>query len=542
MDTIRILSIDGGGIRGIIPLTILEYIEDKTSRPIHELFDVVGGTSTGGIISLGLNSKSPTGQIYTARDLSNFYSLDASKIFEKDRNDKWEKIKNTVRDFVYTDHGSGITSPEYAAHGIETFLLEKFGADNRMSQLPTKCDVTVYSYDIENDCPYYFSKEKAQKFEDDYFVWEAARSTSAAPTFFPGVTLEGDPHKKRVLIDGGVFINNPSLELLVWAKKKYHQAEKFLLVSLGTGVFEKSRSRLKNAGAIGWLNNGELLNIMMSGASAAVELQLQQLIPELTDFQQYYRFQKHFTEDVGMDDIKPEKIARLQRLGEDMVAENREQLNKVCSHLTQSISPPEITKQACLEVKYTLKFQQYANDKGSLASQNLGAYSPLVEEGWYWLGQCVQNDHNKPYKRMLIVKPLNADAVKSPIHFEKVWTNQGSKMSSGYYSCWKPIPPDGYVALGYIMRLGVNNYDPPSSEEVKGFVCLHKSLVVSAEISESPVWKDSGSQARKDCSLWVIKPKIGAIDTGTFYGVDNYNRPNEQVWCLRADQVNFLWS
>lgn len=69
MNSIRqILSIDGGGIRGIIPLKVLEYIESQTRKQIHELFDVIGGTSTGGIIALGLNSKLPhTQQIYTTK-------------------------------------------------------------------------------------------------------------------------------------------------------------------------------------------------------------------------------------------------------------------------------------------------------------------------------------------------------------------------------------------------------------------------------------------------------------------------------------------
>lgn len=345
MDTIRILSIDGGGIRGIIPLAILEYIERKTDWQIHELFDVVGGTSTGGIISLGLNSKSPaTKQIYTARELSDFYYSNADKIFQKDHYNWWESIKNTFRDIFYRDHGSGITSPEYSDQGIETFLKEKFGEKTKMSQLPTKCDVRVYSYDIENDCPYYFSKDNSSESEHDHTVWQAARSTSAAPTYFPGATLTCKQMNKPVLIDGGVFMNNPSLELLIWAKNKYRQADKFLLVSLGTGEFKKSRSGLKNAGAIDWLNNGELLNIMMNGVSYAVDQQLEALIPEIDNFKQYYRFQKSFLEHIEMDGIKRKEIEKLQKLGKEVIAENRQRLDDLCSQLTQSISQIEITK------------------------------------------------------------------------------------------------------------------------------------------------------------------------------------------------------
>jgi patatin-like phospholipase/acyl hydrolase len=83
MYPVRTLSIDGGGIRGIIPLKILEYIEDKTKKQIHQLFNVIGGTSTGGIIALGLNSYKPgTKDIYKAAELMKFYTEDAHEIFD----------------------------------------------------------------------------------------------------------------------------------------------------------------------------------------------------------------------------------------------------------------------------------------------------------------------------------------------------------------------------------------------------------------------------------------------------------------------------
>lgn len=83
--SIRIFSIDGGGIRGIIPLKVLEYIERQTGKQIHELFHVIGGTSPGGIIALGLTSNIPgKGTIYKAQDLLKFNTTqeDVKRIFK----------------------------------------------------------------------------------------------------------------------------------------------------------------------------------------------------------------------------------------------------------------------------------------------------------------------------------------------------------------------------------------------------------------------------------------------------------------------------
>ncbi|MFW5665786.1 MAG: patatin-like phospholipase family protein, partial [Coleofasciculus sp.] len=195
---VRILSIDGGGIRGIIPLSILKYIEQETETPIHKLFDVIGGTSTGGIIALGLNSKNPeTQQIYSVQDILDFYVKDANRIFITNNDSYNEAFLSWVRDNIASKipglnqlsgkHGAGVFTPEYSGQNIEDFLKEKFGSDIKMSHLSTECDVTVYSYDIENDKAYPFNNTEAAT--NHYYVWQAARATSAAPTFFSGLKL-----------------------------------------------------------------------------------------------------------------------------------------------------------------------------------------------------------------------------------------------------------------------------------------------------------------------------------------------------------------
>ncbi len=351
---IRILSIDGGGIRGIIPLKVLEYIECQTGKQIHELFDVIGGTSTGGIIALGLNCKKPgSDEIYQSTELLKFYITQEDvkrifkhKIFRQLENEEEIDEDSALKETITADESlrrPGYLGPYYVSDSIENYLKEKFGENTKISELETKPDVTVFSYDIQNDCPYYFNSTEARKNpKDDYCVWQAARATSAAPTYFPAAKFASEPDSP-IFVDGGVYINNPALTLLIQAKQLYPKEQNFLLVSLGTGDTKLSDADdLANAGAYGWLikHQGALLEVMMKGASYTIDRQLQELVSEksnsgfkIPSLKSYERYQKELLENIAMDDIKPQTIDKLKSIGEALVKEKEDSLKKLCKEL-----------------------------------------------------------------------------------------------------------------------------------------------------------------------------------------------------------------
>lgn len=334
MYPVRILSIDGGGIRGIIPLKVLEYIENKTAKKIHQLFNVIGGTSTGGIIALGLNSLNPqTQKVYTAEELMKFYTKEADQLFCS----KWGSIK-------------GWLSSTYDAENIENYLKKKFGETTLMTELPTSqdCEIMVYSYDLlSSEVCYFNNREAIGNFDArTAFVWQAARATSAAPTFFPALKMESAEGVPLLLIDGGVYINNPVLNLLLRARKKFPhiKQQSQLLVSVGTGQFSPSRKDLENAGKTSWA--GSIFEVASMGTSAESEYQtfelLEYLDPQILHDekeyeQRYYRFQKKFKENVPMDGISHEQIKLLEKLGDELVEEKREELDRLCAILTTPI-------------------------------------------------------------------------------------------------------------------------------------------------------------------------------------------------------------
>ena len=341
MYPVRILSIDGGGIRGIIPLKVLEYIENKTGQPTHKLFNIFGGTSTGGIIALGLNSYKPgTKNIYSATELMKIYTDDAQEIFYS-----WNR-----------GSGPGKLSSQYSPDSLENYLKKKFGDNTLLNELPTTsdCDVTVYSYDLINNEPFYFNNR--DKITGSLLVWQAARATSAAPTFFPALKLKDERGGLRLLTDGGIYINNPIVNLLLRARNRlfpHIKKQSQLLVSLGTGQFSQSFERLENAGigrlsldvTDGW--GKAVFNVTSTATSAEAESQIVELLEYLDPMvfrneqeyeKRYYRFQKRFGQDVPMDGTSKQQIANLLELGNQLVEERKEELDRLCTLLCTPIN------------------------------------------------------------------------------------------------------------------------------------------------------------------------------------------------------------
>ncbi len=181
-----ILSVDGGGIRGIIPAIILAEIESRTKKPISQIFDLMAGTSTGGIVVAGL-CKSNKLQ-YSANDLVELYQEYGPYIFQASL---WRK-----------SIASWLSGSQYSYKNME-FILNKYFGESTMADVASNLLLT--SYDIHNSCEFFFKSWK----EENIKLKDALRATTAAPTYFTPKRLKIS-QRERVLIDGGVFANNPA--------------------------------------------------------------------------------------------------------------------------------------------------------------------------------------------------------------------------------------------------------------------------------------------------------------------------------------------
>jgi len=304
---VKILSIDGGGVRGIIPAVLLDALEQKAGRPVAKMFDLIAGTSTGGILALALCKPDASGHAeFSAADLVRLYERHGRRIF---RRSAWRAIASL----------GALAEGKYPNSGIESVLDEYFG-EARLKDAVT--DVLITSYEIERRVPFLFRSRHARSRPDyDFPMKCVARATSAAPTYFEPCKLETRaPGDYYALIDGGVYANNPAMCAWVEAKTYWPEARDFLLVSLGTGEqFQPLPYRkAKGWGLAQWAK--PTLEIVLDAVSSTIDYQLRQILPASS----YYRFQTRLLHGTEAMNDASEANLRCLKLQGDILARQRE--------------------------------------------------------------------------------------------------------------------------------------------------------------------------------------------------------------------------
>lgn len=344
MKKIRILSIDGGGIRGIIPGTILAQLEkilnrlDGSQRKIGEYFDMIAGTSTGGILAClylmpGENNKAK----YSAEEALDLYLGKGHIIFDRTL---VEKILSA----------GGIIHNKYDEDPIYNLLTEYFGDETIAGFIRPSL---ITSYEItDRKAVFFTSTDAAQDAMNNFYVRDAARATSAAPTYFPPANIASLNGQKYTLVDGGMFANNPALCAYAEArktdfsvclnnkdKKDKPTAADMIMVSLGTGSVQKSYhyDTFKHAGEIKWLE--PVIDILMSGNSETVAYQLTQMYLTLEpQFQKnYYRLEPGLKEACSeMDIATKDNIDKLYQAGLTYAHNNINQLQAIAKNILEN--------------------------------------------------------------------------------------------------------------------------------------------------------------------------------------------------------------
>jgi len=324
-DTFKVLSIDGGGIRGMIPAMVLAEIEERAGKPISETFDLIAGTSTGGILALGLAMPGDGGKPrYTAREMIELYEEEGASIFSG--------RAGTIRNLF---------EERYPSAGVEE-VLERYFGDARLKDALTTVFVT--GYEIQLRAPFFFRSERAKVDADyDFPMRQVARATSAAPTYFEPAKVEAmGPVEYYALVDGGVFANNPAMCAYVEAtgilqERSSAPADEptVLVVSLGTGQLT-DRLRYEKAagwGVVQWAR--PLIDVVFDGVSDTVDFQLKRLLPRGEDgLRRYYRFQTELVEvSDAMDNVTPENMRDLKLLAQTMIDSEEERLFELYQRL-----------------------------------------------------------------------------------------------------------------------------------------------------------------------------------------------------------------
>jgi len=331
----KILSIDGGGIRGIIPGMLLAALERRLKRvsgnpdaAIVDHFDFFAGTSTGGILICLLlcpSDQDPSRPKFSAKEALDLYVTHGSDIF------KAGFFRRLMARF-------GLLSERYPSTTLEHVLQTYFG-DIRLSQLLKPCIVTAYNIELRKT--HFFRQQTAIMRGDprDFYLRDVCRATSAAPTYFSVAEIYSMSGTRYPLLDGGVFAPNPSMSALVEVTKAFNETKinDIAILSLGTGrsrkAYDYEHFKKSRAVSIG----PALIDIMMSGAAESSDFFLQQLYKSAGKATQYIRIEPSNLHSIReeLDAASHSNIQKLIALGDRMVSENDNLLNRIVAQLVE---------------------------------------------------------------------------------------------------------------------------------------------------------------------------------------------------------------
>ncbi|MGB5437817.1 MAG: patatin-like phospholipase family protein [Maribacter sp.] len=380
--TFAILSIDGGGARGMIPAVILKEIERRSGRRISNLFDRICGTSTGAILASAISAPKSAGNskpMFRAREVVEIYRELGEEVFSRGSFSEtviqpMEELMGRTIAWIGTHPGEAISTitavwgklnnPLHSAQKL-AYILHSYLGDLKMKDALT--ELFVYAYDIGSRTPEILGSieslipGQARNYAN-FRLYQAATASSAAVPFFAPYTIwkkpadpltvpiptfgedlypeAGGSGDNYTLVDGGNGgLGNPSLFSLLEETEASAGKHKIVL-SLGTGHFSQPVSpQAKSWGFVQWLGEGgELLNSIFDGEADVVDMQLRQILDKDTT---YFRWQPSIPESLAfLDEGSREDMDALENVAQDFISGNDEEIDK----LVEILSAPSVVR------------------------------------------------------------------------------------------------------------------------------------------------------------------------------------------------------
>lgn len=375
-----ILCLDGGGMRGIIPSIILKKIstlfkEKGESKPFYSFFDLIAGTSTGGLIALGLTTPPMISSLEKEKGDDEIYIYEEEKptfidyILRKKKPTKQPKLIIRGTDCsslikLYKENGKDIFPNQTSLFGqflkakydptpFENFLKKLFN-DAKLSQclVPT----LAVSYEIQKGRPYLFKSWDSK----DFLTREAARATSAAPTYFPPASLNERPtDEKLTLIDGALIANNPVIMAYGEAKKLYPNCQKFHILSISTGAadFKLGEEEILS-GLMGWIDPSKGAPIQKIYATS--QMQLASYAAEISDHIEYTRIDKQFQNDnFKLDDTSSQTVKTLEDYGNKIFENQKTEIDEFVDKILKRKDFSQVTDLEFIEQEDKRPIKEY---------------------------------------------------------------------------------------------------------------------------------------------------------------------------------------
>lgn len=331
----NILSLDGGGDRIIIGLTLLEEIEARTGKATCELFDLVAGTSSGSIIATALAIKDTKGNFkYTAKRVRELFEQRAPKIFHascfgglrqlfypKYRSDNLNCVLDEfLGNTLMKDLAVPIVIPSCNTTTGETWIFEREGII-----IPRPPE----DQEMRWTCHGKFTRQNA----DPLTAKDIVMASTAAQTYFPlyDFVVRG---ARNMFMDGGNAANNPCVVAYTVARKTFKENKpenNFLVCSIGTGYAPSILPPTsKFWGILSWLPR--IIEILLNNSAAIAHQEMVGLLPAGTDGKRYFRFQVILPEDLTSLD-NPGDMAQLRAMAQAMIAKESVAIDDLCTKL-----------------------------------------------------------------------------------------------------------------------------------------------------------------------------------------------------------------
>ncbi|XP_023893071.2 patatin-like protein 2 [Quercus suber] len=344
---ITVLSIDGGGIRGVIPGVILSFLESELQKldgedaRIADYFDVIAGTSTGGLVTAMLASPNEKNRpLYAAKDIKDFYLNNCPKIFPQNSFPLFPQTTKIIK---------ALSGPKYNGKYLHSLVKEKLG-NTRLHQ--TLTNVVITTFDIKRLQPTIFSSFEVKKNPSlDALVSDICIATSAAPTYLPAHYFETKDADGKVrefnLIDGGVAANNPALVAIGEVTKEVIRGSpdfpikpmdygRFLVISLGTGSSKAEKKydahEAAKWGILSWLTSGgstPIVDIFTQASADMVDVHNSVVFQALHSEKSYLRIQDDtLSGDVtSVDKATKKNLDDLVKVGEGLLKKQVSRVN-----------------------------------------------------------------------------------------------------------------------------------------------------------------------------------------------------------------------
>ena len=298
----KVVSIDGGGIRGIVAAYLLMKIEEELGDHLCNYVDLAAGTSTGSILAVGI------ARGMSMKQVLDLYMKEGPNIFKASFRHKVKSL-------------GGLRGGKYE---LEKFngILDRYFKEENIGSLKT--DFLATAYNMTDGKPRFFSKQ-----ESDIKLKDVICASSAAPTYFDPQVIVGKSY-----VDGGVFCTNPAMSAFAEIKQLHNvPAEKIFLLSVGNGDRSEEYSGMAKWNKLKWVS--PLIDLMMTSDAGIVHYQLVRIYKSVNKPDNYWRLNSKLPDNINTDlaDASPENMEALLEYAKDMAKKNVNKIKLIAKKL-----------------------------------------------------------------------------------------------------------------------------------------------------------------------------------------------------------------